>query len=229
VKRGSLAAVLTLLFALAAAAGVFLYVQNARERAVDGEPMVTVVVGTSDIPAGENLDTLIRSGAFTTKQVPRSDVIQNAYTDPAQLQGLRTAYPILAGEQISPARMVGDLQAAGGRYGLRSGYQAVSLSLEPQRAVAGRLQSGDYVEAYGTFTEGQDAQVTRFIVPDAQVLSVTTDETGSGGSTVLLAVGPEEAQRLIYAQEQGTVWLTLLPPNEDGATRIAPLRSKELA
>ena len=226
-KRGSLAAILTLLFALAAAAGVFLYVQNARQQAVNGEPMVRVVVATQDVPAGENLDALVQAGLFTTKDVPRSDVIQNAYTDPAQLQGQRTAYPILAGEQISPARMVGDLQAAGGRYGLRTGYQAVSLSLEAQRAVAGALQSGDYVEAYGTFAEGQGGQVTRFIVPDAQVLSASVDTTGSGGTTVLLAVSPDEAQVLIYAQEQGSVWLTLLPPNEDGAT-IAPLRSKEL-
>ena len=227
-KRGSLAAILTLFFAIAAAAGVFLYVQNARQQAVNGEPMVRVVVATQDVPAGENLDTLVQAGLFTTKDVPRSDVIQNAYTDPAQLQGQRTAYPILAGEQISPARMVGDLQAAGGRYGLRSGYQAVSLSLESQRAVAGALQNGDYVEAYGTFSEGQGGQITRFIVPDAQVLSVVADTTGSGGTTVLLAVAPDEAQTLIYAQEQGSVWLTLLPPNEDGAT-IAPLRSKELA
>jgi Flp pilus assembly protein CpaB len=190
--------------------------------------MVTVVVATTDIAASEDLDALVEAGAFTTKQVPRSDVILNAYTDPAQLQGQRTAYPILAGEQISPARMVGDLQAAGGRYGLRTGYQAVSLSLESQRAVAGGLQSGDYVEAYGTFTEGQNGQVTRFIVPDAQVLSVTTDATGAGGSNVLLAVSPEEAQALIYAQEQGTVWLTLLPPNEDGAT-LPPLHTKEIA
>lgn len=227
-KRGSLAAILTLLFALAAAAGVFLYVQNARQQAVNGEPMVRVVVATQDVPAGENLDTLVQAGLFTTKDVPRSDVIQNAYTDPAQLQGQRTAYPILAGEQISPARMVGDLQAAGGRYGLRSGYQAVSLSLESQRAVAGALQNGDYVEAYGTFSEGQGGQITRFIVPDAQVLSAVADTTGTGGTTVLLAVAPDEAQKLIYAQEQGHVWLTLLPPNEDGQT-IAPLRSKELA
>jgi pilus assembly protein CpaB len=226
-KRGSLAAILTLLFAFAAAAGVFLYVQNARQRAVNGEPMVRVVVATQDVPAGENLDTLVQAGLFTTKDVPRSDVIQNAYTDPAQLQGQRTAYPILAGEQISPARMVGDLQAAGGRYGLRSGYQAVSLSLESQRAVAGALQNGDYVEAYGTFSEGQGGQITRFIVPDAQVLSAVADTTGAGGTTILLAVAPDEAQKLIYAQEQGSVWLTLLPPNEDGQT-IAPLRSKEL-
>jgi pilus assembly protein CpaB len=217
------------LFAFAAAAGVFLYTQNARRQAANGEQTVSVVVAKREIPAGENLDALVDGGMFTNKSIPRSDVLPGAFTDASQLQGQRTAYPILAGEQITPARMVGEQQAQGGRYGLKSGYQAVSLTLESQRAVAGTLQNGDYVEAYGTFVDGPNGdQVTRFLVPDAQVLAANADTTGgSGGFTVLLAVSPAEAQKLVYAQEQGHVWLTLLPPNEDGAT-VPALKSKEL-
>jgi hypothetical protein len=44
----------------------------------------------------------------------------------------------------------------------------------------------------------------------------------------MLSVTPAEAQVLIYAQEQGHVWLTLLPPNEGGVL-IPPVRSKELS
>ena len=40
--------------------------------------------------------------------------------------------------------------------------------------------------------------------------------TGQTERAITLAVTPVEASLLIYAQEQGSVWLTLLPPNELG-------------
>jgi pilus assembly protein CpaB len=229
-KRGSMAAILTLLFALAAAAGVFMYVKNAQHRAQAVQETVQVLVSKTDIPAGESLDPLVDAGNFAYRDVPREDLIKDVVTDPYQLQGQRTAYPILAGEQISPARFVGELQAAGGRYGLKPGMQVASLTLEGQRAAGGNLQQGDFIEAYGTFTlpNTQGAQTTRVIVQDAQVLSSTTDTTtGTGNVTVMLAVTPIQAEYLVYAQEQGHVWLTLLPPNERGAL-VPPVRSKEV-
>lgn len=229
-RRGSIAIVLTLLFALAAAGGVFLYVQNAKERSDQAQQTVKVLVSTTDIPAGVQLDDLVDAGMFVSKDVPQADLVRAAITDPYQLQGQRTAYPILAGEQISAARLEGTLQAAGGRYGLLEGMHAMALTLESQRAVGGSLQQGDHVEAFGTFQAGANPQnkVTRVLVPDAVVLAVRTgSETGERSGTVLLSVTPEEAERLIYAQEQGTVYLTLLPPNETGV-EIPPVRAREL-
>jgi pilus assembly protein CpaB len=228
-KRGSMAAILTVLFALAASAGVFMYVKNAQHKAQSVQQTVQVLVSKMDIPAGESLDPLVSDGNFVYRDVPREDLIKDVVTDPYQLQGQRTAYPILAGEQISPARFVGELQAAGGRYGLKSGMQVASLTLEAQRAAGGNLQQGDFVEAYGTFTlpNTQGSQTTRVIVQDAQVLSSTSDTTGTGNVTVMLAVTPIQAEYLVYAQEQGHVWLTLLPPNEPGAL-VPPVRSKEV-
>ena len=57
-KRGGLAAVLTVLFALAAAGAVFLYAQGARQKAESGGT-VPVLVSTVDIAAGQALDPLI--------------------------------------------------------------------------------------------------------------------------------------------------------------------------
>jgi pilus assembly protein CpaB len=229
-RRGSIAIVLTLLFAVAAAGGVFLYVQNAKERTEQAQETVKVLVSTTDIPAGVQLDDLVDAGVFVDKDVPQEDLVRAAITDTYQLQGQRTAYPILAGEQISAARLEGTLQAAGGRYGLLEGMHAMALTLDAQRAVGGSLQQGDHVEAFGTFQAGVNPQskVTRVLVPDAVVLGVRTgSETGARSGTVLLSVTPEEAERLIYAQEQGTVWLTLLPPNEAGV-EIPPVRAREL-
>jgi Flp pilus assembly protein CpaB len=142
-------------------------------------------------------------------------VIKGVITDVYQLRGQRTAYPILAGEQISAARFAGPLQAAGGTLGIPTGYQAASLTLEPQRSVAGALQQGDHVEVWGTFTNKQ-TKTTRVVIADALVLAVPKDASGNAGTGVTLAVTPADASLLINAQEQAGLWLTLVPPNEAG-------------
>jgi Flp pilus assembly protein CpaB len=79
--------------------------------------------------------------------------------------------------------------------------------------------------------QGQD--VTVVLVPQVQVLrvavpqqasdvsgNVTTDTTGS--ITVALGLKPEDAQKFVFALEQGKVWLALLPPNGEGV-ELKPL------
>jgi pilus assembly protein CpaB len=224
--------VATLLFAIAAAAGVFMYIQNVRHDATRGPATVQVLVSRVPIAAGEQLDPLIDQGVFVKKAFPQDALVSGYITNVYQLKGQRTAYPILAGEQISVARLRGSLQAAGGALGIPKGMQALSLTLEAQRAVSGTVHQADHVEAYGTFTVPGNAQsqITRVLVPDALVLAVDHGDpstTSTNDVTITLAVRPEDAERLAYAQETRHVWLTLLPPNESGVM-VAPVRSKEV-
>jgi pilus assembly protein CpaB len=222
-KRGATAAVITLLFAAAAAGGVFLFMQNVRDQAKAPEPTVNVLVSSADIPAGTELDPLIAQGNFVSKSVLASSVVQGAITDAYQLGGQRTAYPILAGEQISAERLAGALQAKGGSLGIPAGYQAASITLDPQRLVGANVQQGDHVEVFGTF-EAANSQTTRVVIQDAMVL---VSPSPDGGNTVTLAVTPVDASLLIYSQEQGHLWLTLLPPNESGA-KVPPVTARTL-
>ena len=223
-KRGGVALLAAALLALAASAAVFLYLRDARQQASTGGGTVTVIVSKEDIPAGSELDALIDEGTFTTESVLRDDLLQGAVTDVYQLRGQRVAYPILAGEQISVARLQGQLQAPGGLLGIPSGFEAMTVTLEPQRVVAGAIQKGDHVVVYGTFTttaQGAQLQETRTLVPDVQVLAVNAGDSSSsrGSITITLALKPLDAGRVIYAQEQGHVWLALLPPNERGVAQ----------
>lgn len=215
------AAALVFLVAAAAAGGVLLFMNGVRERAEAGRITADVIVATRDIPAGQELSVLIDEGVFRTKSVDVEDLVPGAITDVYQLQGQRTGYPILAEEQIVAARLAGPLQAGGGVLGIPDGLQAASITLEPQRVVAGAIQQGDHVEVFGTFTErGAGELTTRVVIEDALVLAVATPASGDLGSgstgTITLAVTPEQAALLIFAQEQGHVWLTLLPPNQAG-------------
>jgi Flp pilus assembly protein CpaB len=181
-------------------------------------------VSKTDIPAGTALDPLIDQGNFTTRTVLSSSVIRSVITDTYQLRGQRTAYPVLAGEQISAARLSGALQAKGGELGIPAGYQAASVTLEEQRMVGGAPREGDHVEVWGTFSGTGTQHTTRVVIQDAEVLSAPS---ASNNNTVTLAVTPAEAGLLIYTQEQGHTWLTLLPPNQKGA-QVPPVTSKAL-
>jgi pilus assembly protein CpaB len=231
VKRGVLTAMVVVLLALAAAGGVFLFMNSVRERADAGRATVDVIVATQDVPAGQDLDPLIEKGVFRTKAVDSADLVPGVITDVYQLSGQRTAYPILAEEQITAARLSGPLQARGGVLGIPEGFQAASITIEPQRGVAGALQQGNHVEVFGTFSDrGDGALTTRVVIVDTLVLAVARQEASggvgvSGSATVTLAVTPQEASLLIFAQEQGHVWLTLLPPNETGV-KVPPVSLK---
>lgn len=250
-KRGGVALVVTVLLAAAAAAAVFLYVTNVKQNAETGGGTVAIVVAKEDIPASTDLDPLIEEGMFETRTVLRDDMVQGAVTDVLQLRGQRTAYPILAGEQIAAARLQGELQAGGGLLGIPEGHEAITVSLDAPRAVAGALGDGDEVTIYATFDNVPVAQIraqsvtvtessttakglrasasptaTVVLVPQVQVLRVYGSTAGIDGSqqgpqatgtlSVTLALLPEDAQKLVFSMEQGTVWLGLLPPNASG-------------
>jgi pilus assembly protein CpaB len=82
----------------------------------------------------------------------------------------------------------------------------------------------------------QSAAVTTVLVPQVEVLRVyipqqsavtdrgdsTSQQDLSGNINVTLAFLPEEAQRFVFALEQGSVYLSLLPPDAEG-TELEPL------
>jgi len=236
VKSHTTGVAVALVLAALATVGVFLYVQGVRHSATTGGGMVSVVVSKDDIPAGTQLNTLVEGGAFTTRSVPRDDLVQGVITDVGQLRGQTTAFPILANEQISSSRFKGTTEVSGGRLGIPNGYVATTVSLEGQRIVGGAIQQGDHVTLYGTYDEpgsngssGQ-AQETRTIVPDVRVLTVTTSTDSSGGAPqtfVTLALHPYDSELVVYTQEQGHLWMSLLPPNQQGID-TAPVKSWNL-
>lgn len=221
-KTRSSVVMMALFLAITATMAVFLYVQGIQEEARTGGGMVSVVVSQEDIAAGTALDDLISQGAFKTISVPKNTLVENAVTKLSQLDGRETSAPILAGEQISTARLQGSNTLPGGTLGIPDGYEALSVSLELPRLAGGAIQRGDHVTAYGTFNQAADqgGPATVTLVPDIEVLDIgqpgARQTTGMPHLMVTLALKPLDAQKLVFAQEQGTVWLGLLPPDQHG-------------
>jgi pilus assembly protein CpaB len=243
-KGRGLVVVLALILATLATAGVFLYTRGVEQDAQAGGTMVSVVVSKVDIPARTDLDQLIKDDQFRSIQVPQDAVVGGAITSLDQMKGKSNSVAILAGEQIPVARISGEVP--GGALAIPEGMEAMTVSLDASRAVAGAIQAGDQVSIYSTFkgvpmdasnpsiTGGridQSQAVTVVLVPTAQVLAVfrpvssTAFNSGDdaaqqeqlpGTVAVTLALSPDDSQHFVFAMENGSTWLGLLPPQEDG-------------
>jgi pilus assembly protein CpaB len=243
--------VLALILATLATVGVFLYSQGVKEDARTGGDLVTVVVSKVDVPANTDLNTLIREGRFTTRDVPREAVIADPVQQISELQNRRNSVFIFAGEQIPVARVQGG-DVPGGVLGIPEGHQAMTVALDSPRAISGVLAGGDNVTIYATFDEVQSGgpagqptgggpalqgAATIVLVPQVEVLRVirplasVSDETGEDSLTgtlqVILAFEAGEAQRFVFALERGQVYMSLLPPDADGI-QLDPLTVAEV-
>jgi len=210
--------------ALIATLTIFLYVHSVKRKAETGGAQVTVIVSKKDIPAATNLDTLIATGTFTTETIPVKSAVTGAVTSLEQLKGRRTSVPVLAGEQIPVARLQGSTALPGGSFGIPTGYEAVTLSLEATRIVGGIVQTGDHVSLYATFQPPVNPYETVTLVADVRVLRVVKPATGQSATTgtlVTMALKPNDAQRVVFAQETGHVWMALQPPGQTGV-RVPP-------
>lgn len=207
--------VIAVLLAGAATAAVFQYVQGVEDEAATGGDMARVVVSKQDIPSGTDLGPLLTQGAFTTQGFPQDALVDGAVTSLTQLEGQQAASTILAGEQISVARLRGEGEFGGGVLGIPEGHQALTIALEGPRIGGGHLRQGDHVTVYATFADPDER--TLVLVPDVLVLRPPgVEAAGQGSGAVTLALTPRDAQRLVFAQERGTVWLGLLPPGQAG-------------
>lgn len=234
---------LALILATLATAGVFLYARGVQEDAQAGGSMVSVVVSKVDIPARTDMNELIKDNRFEIIEVPETAVVGGAVTSIDQLRDKHNSVVILAGEQIPVARITGEVP--GGALFIPEGMQAITVSLDAPRAVAGAINTGDQVAIYTTFRDApvdasstsvtgrrsETETVTTVLVPSAQILVVYRPLSSSGigasdvgqqaeqlpGSlAVTLALTPEDSQHFVFSMETGSVWLGLLPPGASG-------------
>ncbi|MFN2489229.1 MAG: Flp pilus assembly protein CpaB [Actinomycetota bacterium] len=238
-KSRAASGVLAVVLACAATLAVFMYLSGVKRKAAAGADMVSVVVARNDVPAESSLDEELAGGSFALTEVAEDSLVKSAATDLSQLEGHRTASAILEGEQVSLARLDGSKELPGGRLGIPAGMQAVDIPLEAPRALSGELRSGDHVTVYATFQDfGADNRLdgTVTLVPDASVLRVSGEAgssavgLGAGTTTelsVTMALRPAEAQKVVFAKENGSVWLSLLPPDQKGS-RLRPATQNEV-
>ena len=179
-RRRILAAVAAVVLLVAGAGVLVAYVNGADARALAGVRTVDVLVADAVIPEGTpaaDLPALVR-----TVQVPAKSAVGGRVDDLASLSGRVAAVDLQPGEQLLAARFVRpDDRQAPGTVAVPAGLQEVSIVLEPQRAVGGRLAAGDEVGVVvSKKNEGETHAVLHFVLVtqiQGAPASATAEET----------------------------------------------------
>ena len=224
--RRLLAALAALLLALVGTVVLVAYVRGADARALEGVETVEVLVVDRPVPAGTPADQL--ADLVRTELLPAKAAAEGRVQDLAELAGRVADVDLQQGEQLLAARFSDpeDL-AAPGTVAPPEGASEVSILLEPQRAVGGRLAAGDSVGVHVSLESRTHVLLHRVLVTQVQGAPAPaeaedgTQTASSGGAApsasllVTLGLRPEQAEAVVFAMENGTGWLSLEPADVD--------------
>jgi pilus assembly protein CpaB len=230
-RRRILAALAALLLLVVGTAVLVAYVGGADRRALAGVQTVEVLVADELIPEGTpaaELDGLVR-----TETVPVKSAVDGRVTSLPSLAGRVATVDLLPGEQLLASRFQrpDDLQAPG-TVAVPDGLQEISVLLEPQRAIGGRLAAGDTVGVVVSLTAEDGTAATHTVLHEILVTQVQgapapaqadgETETASAGAPapaaslmITLAVSAAQAEAVVFGVEHGTLWLSLEPDGAD--------------
>lgn len=221
------------------------YVTTADERAREEEALAEVFVATGDIPAGTAAEEAAAQGLIDQSTVPARSVPAGAIGNLDVIAGDVAMMPIFEGEIIVSQRFgstVADTTDA--TLEVPEGLVAISIEAGVVPGVAGFVQPEDTVSVIASLALPEDAvddedddegtgpagQTTAFVLQNMPVLAVgqrvlTTADDGSTTASIqpsneryiyTLAMDAEQAEQLVFANQQGELWFTLLPEVEEG-------------
>jgi Flp pilus assembly protein CpaB len=210
---------------------------------------IPTVVAAQTIAVG----TEIKADMVRLAYLPEDVHVSGAFDDTALVVGEVTNVAIEENDQLTPAK-VGPLVEGNGLSGVvPPRLRAVALRVEEVTAVGGNLLPGDRVDVIAVY-ETPERVVSTTILQNIEVLSVaqeaqiplpagqadtdgdgTPDVSTSGqlpedvkeqpsATTVTLAVNPEQAQMLFYAQEEAIkVYTSLRSQGDQEPVELAPV------
>lgn len=206
---------------------VFLYVATYRNSVESGANLVTVFVADRDIPAG--LDGASAAGGDYLKKetVLRRSVVPGAITSLDQIADLAVGQTILAGQQLT-VRQFRSLAEEGVLASISGNQRAMTIPGSRNQLLVGLVEDGDRVDVLANIkyvltppegsTGGDSSKVvSRVILRNLLVLQAPgSGDSGSFGTegrsaSIALAVTDAQAQKLLFAVQNGTWWLALRP------------------
>lgn len=170
-----------------------------------------VVVTAASLPAGK----VLGPGDLRVVMLPHDAIHPQALRALAEGLGRVTAIDLLAGEQVLQGRLRSREEAGPGG-DLAPQLRAMLLPVPMERWCGGALERGSLVDVVFVSQDREQPQLARVLLSGVRVLGVR-DERGQawGGKAaplgVVVAVTPEEAERLAFALEHGSLYLVMCP------------------
>jgi len=211
------------------------YLREQRSVLLKQGEMLKTLVAVQDIPKNFKLDeTMVK-----VEDIPRHWRQPGALTQFEDILGQISANPIQAGEQVLLTKLV-SLEDAGLAYKIPKKKRAIAVAVYDVNAVGGHVKPGNYVDLLGSFDFGSGDKAdlrTVTLFQNVHVLAVGDDlgqtvpqnqagqsnvgaenfarQTQINNGTIVVSLSPLDCQKVVLAQEMGTLTLTLRSLWED--------------
>jgi len=188
------------------------------------EKMVKLVVPNRDLPRGIR----VSAGDLVVREVPVSFAHKGAVTEAKYTIAInqRLSYPVAEGRPLLWAHLeTGAIPTFAGR--LPEGTRALSFSVDKISSISGFLQPKDRIDLLLTYKNKRKNKVTRPVIQNLLVLATDAKtqsskiSNGSNGkkakafATLTVQVTPEEAKKIILAQDSGKITAVLRHPDDE--------------
>jgi len=210
-----------------------------RSQMSDNEQLTEVVVPKQSMSRGE----VVTSDKLALREFPKKYLDSNAVTN-ASFQvalGQRLNFDLDAGKPLLWAHLDGGLAPTfSGK--IENGLRALTLRVDEINSISGFLQPKDNVDLMLTYSESGKGRLTVPFMQNLHVLATgiktATDKTGRSSiqryNTITVQVSPDNAKRLVLAQDVGKITATLRHPEDridmdEGAMTVSRLLNKKSA
>jgi len=223
-RRGPILILISLLLAVGAAwfANRWLIARNTPEDA--GPGTVSVAVAAIEIPFA----TTVEARHVAVIRMFADTVPEGIFGSAAAVEGKVARSSIMKGELLLAPRFAekndGSILAAI----VAENMRAVSVRVNDVVGVAGFLLPGNRVDVVTAYREGQKT-FSETVLQNVKVLAV--DQTASTDKNepvivraVTLEVTPEDAEKLVLAEQRGSIQLSLRNPRDEQLVAVAPVR-----
>ncbi len=199
------------------------YLNTLRAEITDGSEIVKVYVATAPIPAGTAEAELLLKAELT--EMPKRYIAGDAITSEADIKDKSLVVSMTEGEQLTKNKLrresVSDVS-----YLIAGEKVAMSIPIDEVIGVSGNVKAGDKVMILATLSPGPGGKdMTKVMLSGVEVLQSSGDSRtngkvpASGGikKTLTIAVTPAQAEKVVFAQETGKLWVALLPADGSGS------------
>ncbi|WP_347108047.1 RcpC/CpaB family pilus assembly protein [Paenarthrobacter sp. S56] len=247
-KTRLLGGIVALVLAIVGTLLLVTYVQGADARAQKDLQPVDVLVVQTQVPEGADLQQIRNAVKLTS--LPAASVPNGALKSLGGLDGKVAGVNLLPGEALLGSRLVDPTSlAAPGSVPVPDGLQEVSVQLDAQRVVGGRLAAGDTVGVMillGGSSGAADADasaqlvfhkvlvtsVQRAVARNTNTAQANSEQANTtlpeGSFIVTLARSDVDATKIVYGAKYGDVWLTKEPESAQGSARILVKKAEVL-
>lgn len=240
-QRSVVSLIAGIVLAIVAVGLLSLYIASLRgHSSADAGDMSTVVLASGDLSFGQKVTPrVLRVARWPTSSIPK-DAFQNIgqILDGEEGNNRVALRPVSRGEPILKSAISGFSARATMSREVAPGMRAIAIRINAVSGVAGFILPGDRVDVMLTRKlkdrPVNDDLVTDVILQDVVVLGVNQlssqdREKPVVARTVTVQVSQEQAQKLVLAQQAGSLSLALRNVDTTGEVRTTRVQASDLA